>query len=616
MSDRSLSALLIATVVGALLALTAPAAAQVLSVPMEEAPASHARAAALEEPPARIAERFGVEPLAELVEARQGAVDELAALAQWNRSGNLPVRVGFLRPLPEPQTVRFGGAVTGAPAGVHAGGAFARAAADATVWGTSVHVEDSYRLRLRLTGVELPEGTRMWVYAESGETVGPFGVELAHEGTLWTPSVAGPTIHLEVELPEAAPGADGAPGFRIESVAEIVRLGPTGEPLLGPFPQPVHDDCLVDATCVSDSTFPVVDLAARGIAHVQFASSPGFIGVCGGGLLNTAEGGDGTPAPDPPFLSANHCFSTQSAASSVELFWDYKTVACDGTPPDISSLPRTVGTTLLATDVESDFTLVAPSSLPSNRVFLGWNAEPAATAAGNVIHRLSHPVPHETILPLQYTQYEILASTDGGFNFCGTTGDGRDTDDTTKFIHSEPRLGGSFGGSSGAPVMLGNGQVVGQLFGACGPEPEDGCDQRNNELDGNFGATLPLVSQFLVGTALPPGVLVTPELPGFEFEVDILPPDAEPIVATRAPDCIPETLCVAGALPDRPEAFVKIIGPRPNGFLWVQISRFTPSGLRIQVRQVATDTTNVYELPPVGPGEELPGLQDRDAFLP
>jgi len=116
----------------------------------------------------------------------------------------------------------------------------------------------------------------------------------------------------------------------------------------------------------------------------------------------------------------------------------------------------------------------------------------------------------------------------------------------------------------------------------------------------------------------PPGPwLTSPELPGFEAKVRITPAGDEPVAGAAEPFCIVESLCVAGALPGRPEVFVKVIGPRPNGKLWTQVSRFTPSEVEVWLRQIATGTTRYYRLAPVGPSsDDVSGLQDREAFDP
>lgn len=111
--------------------------------------------------------------------------------------------------------------------------------------------------------------------------------------------------------------------------------------------------------------------------------------------------------------------------------------------------------------------------------------------------------------------------------------------------------------------------------------------------------------------------LTSPDLTGFEAKVRITPAGGEPVAGAAEPFCIVESLCVSGALPGRPEVFIKVIGPRPNGKLWTQISRFTPSEVELWLRQVATGTTRYYRLAPVGPAsDDVSGLQDREAFDP
>jgi hypothetical protein len=116
----------------------------------------------------------------------------------------------------------------------------------------------------------------------------------------------------------------------------------------------------------------------------------------------------------------------------------------------------------------------------------------------------------------------------------------------------------------------------------------------------------------------PPGEwLASPELPGFRAKARITPPGLPPVAGRRVADCIVETLCIEGLLAARPEAFLKVIGPRPNGFLWVQISRFTPSEIELWVEQTATGALRYYRLAAVGPGDpDVSGLQDRGAFRP
>lgn len=109
----------------------------------------------------------------------------------------------------------------------------------------------------------------------------------------------------------------------------------------------------------------------------------------------------------------------------------------------------------------------------------------------------------------------------------------------------------------------------------------------------------------------------TPNLPGFEAQVRITPEGQAPFEGSEEDACVPETICARGALPGRPEIFAKVIGPRPNGYLWVQLIRFTPSRVEVWLRQVSTLEVRYYVLDSVPPGAGmLSGLEDRTAFQP
>ena len=110
--------------------------------------------------------------------------------------------------------------------------------------------------------------------------------------------------------------------------------------------------------------------------------------------------------------------------------------------------------------------------------------------------------------------------------------------------------------------------------------------------------------------------LTTPALPKFRFKVRITS-GSQQIAGSLEPDCVPETLCVSGAVRGRSEVFVRIIGPRPNGFLWPSITKFTVSQVEIWIEQTATNRLRYYRLPAQGPADmSLPGLVDREGFQP
>lgn len=135
----------------------------------------------------------------------------------------------------------------------------------------------------------------------------------------------------------------------------------------------------------------------------------------------------------------------------------------------------------------------------------------------------------------------------------------------------------------------------------------------NGRPDGDY-----ILRYRLVPPPPPAGVapLASAEVPGFRFWVRI-GDDANALRGAMEPECIPETLCVSGAIPGRPELFLRVVGPRPNGYLWPTIVKFTTSRVEIWIEQISTGTVRYYELEGARPGSsELPGLFDRRGFQP
>lgn len=425
----------------------------------------------------RLAERAAIAPAATLRAASDVVPEELAALREWNDADRLPLKNGFTRAVGDPIAVRLDGAVAAKSGGAAlARGVVAASEHGTIVWSGAVHVENAYRVRLHLTNVKLPDGATLWVYGAGGTPIG-FGKEILYEGSLYTPSVSGPTVYLEVEI--ASPkGAGDAASFEIRDVIEIVA--DAGLRTFEPQPNDTPT-CLIDATCVTTATFPQIAAARGAIAHLQYVKGAGSF-VCSGGLIN-----DKVPSPSfiPYLLTANHCFDSQASASTLEAYFDYKTTSCNAAFPSFPAAQ--VGATLLATSTTSDFTFVRLNSIPAGRFFLGWTS--AAQGAGIKLHRVSHPFPDSFAVPAPQRYSDATTST--SFGTCTNR-------PLSNYLYTVGGQGGTYGGSSGAPVLLADGSVVGQLFGACGTAPGDGCDRVSNAaVDGRFATTFSSIEQYI-----------------------------------------------------------------------------------------------------------------------
>lgn len=135
--------------------------------------------------------------------------------------------------------------------------------------------------------------------------------------------------------------------------------------------------------------------------------------------------------------------------------------------------------------------------------------------------------------------------------------------------------------------------------------------------DGVIGPELWTFTVPKIDPVPPPGPwLSSRTLPGFETKVRIANPEGT-IAGTLETDCIPETICVSGAVRGRSEVYVRVVGPKPNGRLWPTLVKFTTSAVEIWIRQISTGTVRYYRLEGARPGfDELPGLFDREGFTP
>jgi hypothetical protein len=164
--------------------------------------------------------------------------------------------------------------------------------------------------------------------------------------------------------------------------------------------------------------------------------------------------------------------------------------------------------------------------------------------------------------------------------------------------------------------------LITTLPGELNVEPSDSVRAGNSVV---FGAHEPVHGQepWVVPFELfepppPPGPWVTAEtLPGFAVKVRISIGDGKPLPVRQEAACIPETLCISGAIPGRSEVFVRVSGPKPNGRLWPTIVKFTTSAVEVWIQQASTGKIRYYRLDGAAPGvDELPGLFDREGFEP
>ncbi len=408
--------------------------------------------------PTLLAQNPHLAPMAVLAPAEIGVPEKLEALQAWNAAGRTPMQAGFTRTIPLPETVTFSSLLAKSDSsGDFAKGQYVRSEEFVT-WATRLHVAEAHGLRLRLDQIDLPAGSQFWVYGPEGE-IRAFGLELKREaGDLWTPVIFHSDILLEVRVPTAS--ISPLSGFEVAEIMEIVapeqhNLSERGE----------KGGCLFDAICFGNNDLNNINLYRQAVAHLQFVENS-ITWICTGALLNDTN----TTNFIPYLNTANHCFNTQTVASTLASFFDYHPNTCGGTPPSLNSLPQVNGSTLLATNTGTDSTLVELNNNPTGSTgYLGWNQAP--TPNGTDLFRISHP--NGLSQAWSTHRVHIPSGTCSGIP-------------TSKYTYSEYLFAGIAGGSSGGVHVDDDLRVQGQLRGTCGVNPEDGCDTTNDQIDGRF----------------------------------------------------------------------------------------------------------------------------------
>ena len=259
-----------------------------------------------------------------------------------------------------------------------------------------------------------------------------FHIEDDEIETLWSPTVEGDTIGIEITLPSEK--AVGFFSLTLETVAHSF-LSTKSLPLAPKLDCPhLH----IDVACRSSS---IHDDLQDAVALIVYEAR-GLTWVCSGTLLNDKV--DGTRVPY--FLTANHCVSTASVARTVEAHWFYQNARCN-----VDSVDRrytaTRGTDLLTTNDSYDLSLLRMrGTLPGGLVLSGWD-----TAS------IDHPA---SVYGIHHPDGEAKSYSSG------TTGGNYYSDGVTNAIEVEWSVGTTEGGSSGSGLFLRQhgGQLVGGAF--------------------------------------------------------------------------------------------------------------------------------------------------------
>ena len=287
--------------------------------------------------------------------------------------------------------------------------------------------------------------------------------------TFWGPYLKGETGVVEIELPKGVDPATTA--IAVPSVSHFFFDPLDKQSLIGTNTGPGTNQakagaavCELDISCNTPLT-----AASNAVAQMEFVDK-GNGYLCTGTLLNNTNNDR-----IPYFLSANHCISTQTVASTLSTYWFYKSSGCNNGILNPNYVSRIGGAKLLwnqsivsgangANPVGTDTSFMRLTQAPpSGAVYAGWSAIQQSPGNGLVYTAVHSPMGDL----LKYSLGSINA-----YGFILADGSTFYSPLSNSFglyrVLWNPNSGVTEPGSSGSALFLTastNPQVVGQLFG-------------------------------------------------------------------------------------------------------------------------------------------------------
>ena len=296
-----------------------------------------------------------------------------------------------------------------------------------------------------------------------------FHIENGSQEPLWSPTVMGDTIGIEISLPSW----DALPDFLFE-VEEISRIFSQVAYLRGSMSQPNCEN-QIDVMCRSDS-FP--SNVAGSVARMQFVID-GDTYHCSGTLL-----GDEDITKRRYFLTANHCVSTPRIARSIEAIWFDQQVTCDVEHRSLNFIRTSPRATLLATSVAQDSTLLEfTGDIPNDVTLAGWTN--ALAKLKTDVYGIHHP----NAAIKKYSAGKILARPNA--YICGNPDDRSTCFLVKNSIEVDWEEGATEPGSSGSGLFIGD-KLIGVLSG------ERGDCKTKITTYGAFADFFPTIKQWLM----------------------------------------------------------------------------------------------------------------------
>jgi hypothetical protein len=320
-------------------------------------------------------------------------------------------------------------------------------------WRLAIEAPGALSIDLGFRQMFLPQGADLYFASADGKQVQRYSdQDNTPNGRFYLPVIMGERALLELVVPAER---QRFVALELEKIHYGYRDVWTGT---SPFAK--------SGTCNVDSICPQGDPIRNQIrAHARYSVGGG---LCSGQLLNNTARNNRRL-----FSSAHHCFDAQSEADTVVVYWRYENPTCRTVgsaqngqvlPLSGNSIVQTGGATLLATETDSDFTLVElRTAIPSgvDPFWNGWDRTETGFASASVVH---HPQGHEKRISFENNPLVLSNSPPQG------------VPGTLHWRVNDWDLGTTEQGSSGSGLLSSQNRVIGFLSGGsalCGNDFED-----------------------------------------------------------------------------------------------------------------------------------------------
>ncbi|MDR2261415.1 MAG: trypsin-like peptidase domain-containing protein [Azoarcus sp.] len=201
--------------------------------------------------------------------------------------------------------------------------------------------------------------------------------------TWWAPAIEAEEAVLEIILP---PGVSPkAVEIALPTISHLFASVSTEWKATGALAEKAATlSCHKDVQCYTADKDGGWDAASRATTRMAYTQSGGTY-LCTGTLLNDTD----ATTTIPYLLTANHCISTQTVASTLQTYWFYRTTSCGS--KTVNAIVEKGGSNLLWASASTDTSLLRlKGSPPSGVAYAGWQV--GTPTVGVSVTGIHHPV--------------------------------------------------------------------------------------------------------------------------------------------------------------------------------------------------------------------------------